>query len=154
MDPQAAVLPRLRTQLAALPALLESVARDRFDVRPGGAWSVTDTVAHLARYHEISIERIRAILTEEAPAFGPYRAEQDPEWPAWQAQSFEDLMLRLRASRAALIEIVEQLTPEQWARTGRHHVFGTLSLRAWLEFFLAHEGHHLYILMKRARGVV
>jgi hypothetical protein len=28
-----------------------------------------------------------------------------------------------------------------------------MTLRAWLEFFLAHEGHHLYVILKRAHGV-
>ena len=46
-----------------------------------------------------------------------------------------------------------QLTPEQLARTGRHARFGSLTLRTWLEFFLAHEGHHLYVILKRAHGI-
>ena len=41
--------------------------------------------------------------------------------------------------------------------TGYHFMdqetFEELTLRAWLEFFLVHEGHHLYVIMKRARGV-
>src|SRR6185295_4632863 len=136
MEPSAAILPRLRTQLAGVPALLEGIGRDRYDAPVGDAWSVTQTVAHLARYHELTLDRVRAILAEETPTLAAYRAEADPEWPVWQAHLFEELMLRLHASRAALIDIVERLTPEQWARTGRHPTFGPLTLRAWLEFFL------------------
>jgi uncharacterized damage-inducible protein DinB len=151
VEPAASILPRLRTQLAGLPALLEGVSRAGYDERGNQAWSITETIAHLARYHEITIERIRAILADEQPSFGAYRAEQDPEWPAWQGVRFEEAMQRLHASRATLVDIVERLTPHQWTRIGRHSAFGPLTLRAWLEFFLVHEAHHLYTLTTRAR---
>ena len=153
MDDSRAIAERLQRQLAALPQLIEGVPRQNLDKRVGGKWSATENAAHLARHTELTIERVRRILAEEEPTFPPYRAEQDPEWPAWQARPFEEVMEKLRATRADLVARVALLTPEQLARTGRHARFGPLSLRAWLEFFLAHEGHHLYVLMKRARGL-
>lgn len=151
MDPRLAIVPRLRLQLAGVPALLERVPRRDYDTRADDRWSVTETLAHLARYHEIWIDRVRMILAEDDPAFTAYTAETDPEWPAWQRQPFEQVMPLLQANRAALIDIVDRLTPDQWMRTGRHSRFGSLSVRAWLEFFLVHEGHHLYTIFSRAR---
>ena len=58
-----------------------------------------------------------------------------------------------RTTRVDLAARVALLTPEQLARTGRHVRFGSMTLRAWLEFFLAHEGHHLYVILKRAHGI-
>jgi len=153
MDASAAVLTRLRTQLSSLPALLGGAWRRDYDLRVAGKWSVTEHVAHLARYHEVTLDRVRLILTEDDPLIESYRAETDPEWPSWHGVSFEDAALRLHADRAALIGILEGLAPAQWARTGRHPQFGEMSLRAWMEFFLAHEGHHLYVITKRARGL-
>lgn len=153
MDASAAILTRLRTQLSSLPALLGGARRSGYDVRVGDKWSVTEHVAHLARYHEVTIERVRLILTEHNPAIDSYRAETDPEWPAWHGVSFEDAALRLHADRAALIGILEGLPAAEWTRTGHHPRFGDLSLRAWMEFFLVHEGHHLYVITKRARGL-
>jgi hypothetical protein len=153
MDASAVILTRLRTQLSGLPALLGGARRHDYDVRVGGKWSVTEHVTHLARYHEVTIDRVRLILSEQDPAIDPYRAEADPEWAAWRAVSFEDAALRLHAARAALIGILEGLAPAQWARTGRHPRFGEMSLRAWMEFFLVHEGHHLYVITRRARGI-
>jgi uncharacterized damage-inducible protein DinB len=143
---------RLRAQLEALPSLLEGVDRDALDRRVNGKWSVTETAAHLARYTELTIERVRRIVAEPEPSFPPYRAEQDPDWPAWQGRPFEDVAARLRASREELATVVANLTPGDLTRTGRHARFGSLTLRAWLEFFLAHEGHHLYVILKRAHG--
>ena len=153
MDAAATILMRLRTQLSSLPALLEGVRRRDYDVRVGGKWSVSQNVAHLARYHEVTIDRVRQMLSEAEPNIESYRAETDPEWPEWDGLSFEEAVQRLHAARAALIGILEGLTPAHWARTGRHSRFGALTLRAWMEFFIAHEGHHLYVITKRARGL-
>jgi hypothetical protein len=151
MDTSAAILSRLRLQLASLPALLEGVSRRDYDVEVDGRWSVTENVAHLARYHEVTIERVRLILSALEPTLDTYRAEADPEWAAWRGISFEDAVLRLHAARDTLVGILAELGPAQWTRTGRHPRFGALTLRAWMEFFLVHEGHHLYVITKRAR---
>jgi len=153
VDDSSAIGERLRRQLDALAQLIDGVPRAELDKRVAGKWSVTENAAHLARHTELTIERVRRILTDPEPTFPPYRAEQDAEWPAWQSRSFEDVVERLRATRADLVALVTNLTPEQLARTARHARFGPLTLRTWLEFFLAHEGHHLYVILKRSRGV-
>ena len=153
MDPSTAVISRLRTQLTGLPALLENVPRDALDRRVAGKWSVTEHVAHLGRYHEVFIERVHGILTEQEPTFQAYRAEDDPEWPDWQVRSFEDAMQRLHAARDTLLGILKDLSGEQRARRGRHARNGVLPLRGWVELFLAHEWHHLYVITRRARGL-
>jgi hypothetical protein len=153
MEPSAAILARLQTQFTGLPALLDGVPRAAYDQRVAGKWSVTEHLAHLGRYHEVSIDRIEAILASDQPAFEAYRAEFDPEWAAWQSRSFEEAMQRLHAVRTALVAILQDLTPAQWARRGRHSRLGPLSVRAWMELFLAHEGHHLYVIARRARGL-
>ena len=153
MDDSKAIAERLRAQLEALPALIEGVPRADLAKRVGGKWSATENAAHIGRHTELTIDRVRRILAERDPEFPPYRAEQDPDWAAWQALSFEEVLERLHSTRAELADLVRELTAVQLERTGRHTRFGLLSLRAWLEFFLAHEGHHLYVLMRRARGL-
>ena len=39
------------------------------------------------------------------------------------------------------------LSPAETARTGLHPTFGEMDVTAWLEFFLLHEAHHLYIAL-------
>jgi len=153
MDDTHPILQRLRTQLSALPALIGGIPEEDLRARIGGRWSVAENVAHLARHTNLTLERVERILAEDAPAFAPYRAEQDPEWPAWLARPFEDSLARLHWSREALVARSRSLTEADLARIGRHERFGPLPLATWLEFYLAHEGHHLYVIFKRARGV-
>ena len=36
------------------------------------------------------------------------------------------------------------------AKTGTHPVFGEMTLLQWLNFFLLHEAHHLFVMFKLA----
>lgn len=144
---------RLATQLDALPVILDDASDEQLDRRPpSGGWSARENLAHLARYHEVFIERIGRILGEDRPLFERYRAEEDPEWPRWTAMRRDELLHQLRGSRQELMSLVERLTPLDSRRIGVHSVFGEMTLTEWIEFFLVHEAHHLYVVMKRARG--
>jgi hypothetical protein len=41
---------------------------------------------------------------------------------------------------------------DQRSRIGIHGVLGGMTIPEWIEFFLLHEAHHLYVAMQRARG--
>lgn len=143
---------RLDAQAAAIPALL--AGREPADLErrtPDGKWSAREQLAHLARYHEVFLERLDRMLAEPAPRFGRYRAENDPEWARWEAMPMEEVQRRFDALRADLARRVGALGDAELQRTGVHPAFGEMPVALWLEFFLAHEGHHLYVMFQRAR---
>jgi hypothetical protein len=144
---------RLSTQLECLPALLEGAAPGALERRTrSGKWSVHENLAHLARHHAVVLDRVRRTLAEDRPELPRYAAEADTEWPAWAALSPFEVRGRLEGQRAELVTLVEGLTDQQLGRTAVHPTLGEMTLSLWLEFFLLHEAHHLYIVMKRARG--
>ena len=144
---------RLATQLECLPALLQGGAPDALRRRTrSGKWSVHENLAHLARHHGVVLDRVRKVLAEDRPKLPRYAAEEDAEWPAWAALPLEEILARLTALRAELLALVSGLTDGQLARTGVHPTLGEMALPLWIEFFLLHEAHHLYVVMKRARG--
>ena len=118
-----------------------------------GKWSAHEQLAHLARYHQIFLQRIDRILTEQAPEFSRYRAEDDPEWPAWTGLPTSQLLVRISSMRAKLMARLRSLSEEDFARTGVHPKFGAMNLSLWLEFFLVHEAHHLYVVLQLVRKV-
>jgi hypothetical protein len=144
---------RLAAQLDCLPALLEGAAPEALARRTrSGKWSVQENLAHLARHHAVVLDRVRKVLAEDRPKLPRYAAEEDAEWPAWAALTLDDIRERLAALRAELTTLVGGLTDAQLARTGIHPTLGEMALPLWVEFFLLHEAHHLYVVMKRARG--
>jgi DinB family protein len=114
-------------------------------------WSPQESLAHLARYNEVFLERMHLILSENNPALPRYRAEEDPEWERWRQLSYRDLMERLAELREQLVDELKLLSDEDFERVGVHPRFGELSLSQWLEFFLVHEGHHLYLIFQQVR---
>lgn len=147
---------RLRTQLDVLPIILatgdggiDAAAMER---RPApGKWSAREQLAHLARHHEVTVDRLRHILAEPEPALPRYRAEDDPEWPRWAALPLGAITGRLAALRAELVAAVAAIPPGDLARRGVHPVLGAMPIPLWLEFFLLHEAHHLMVVMQLVR---
>ena len=144
---------RVATQLECLPALLAGADAEAIRRRTrGGKWSVHENLAHLARHHAVVLGRIRAILAEDVPTLPRYSAEEDPEWPGWVQLSTDDVLARLRDQRLELTTLLSGLGEEAFVRRARHPSLGEMTLTLWVEFFLLHEAHHLYVILKRARG--
>jgi hypothetical protein len=143
---------RLATQIGALSFALGAADEQRLHRRtPTGQWSAHENAAHVARHHEVMLERLARMLAEERPELGRYRAEEDALWPRWQALSTAEVVARLRELSATLTARVVALSDAELARVGVHPSFGAMSVAEWLEFFLLHEAHHLYVILTRSR---
>ncbi|HUF28901.1 MAG TPA: DinB family protein [Gemmatimonadaceae bacterium] len=143
---------RLEMQAAAIPALLDGRAEEDLERRSAsGGWSAREQLAHLTRYHELFLERLDRMRGEDAPRLGRYRAEDDPRFPPFLELPTVELLRRFGELRRTLITRVAGLTEAELARTGIHPAFGEMPVSLWIEFFLAHEGHHLYVILQRVR---
>ncbi|HKA17056.1 MAG TPA: DinB family protein [Blastocatellia bacterium] len=139
---------RLETQLDVIPVLLrDAPPRIITAGTPRGEWSAHENLAHLARHHEIFLERLRRIMTEDAPELGRYRAEEDSSWSEWSSLTTDEVIRRLNNLRAEIIQFIRGLSEPEENRVGIHPLFGQMDLNGWIEFFLLHEAHHLYKLM-------
>ena len=145
-------LVRLKTQLESVDVLFAGASPERIDRRPAsGKWSARENLAHIGRYHEIFLERVRRILAETSPQFARYRAEEDPGWQEWASKPFEEIRNQVTALRMKLIDTIAGLQASDYTRVGIHSAFGEMTLSLWLEFFLVHEAHHLYVILQRIR---
>lgn len=145
-------LVRLRAQLNSLETILAGATEAKLARRPdNGKWSAREHLAHLGRYHEVFLGRLERILTEESPQLGRYRTEDDPGAAKWFGLPTTQVLERMSKLRAQLIERIAELTADDLRRKGVHPAFGEMSLTLWVEFFLVHEGHHLYAILKLAR---
>jgi hypothetical protein len=141
---------RLERQLDALEMLQALAPPALFDVRPpSDEWSARENLAHLARHAEVFLDRLERIRREDRPDVGRYSAERDSGWPSCAALPLAAVLPRLRAVRQRLLGWVGSLSPAELGRTGLHPTFGELAVPQWLEFFLLHEAHHLYVVMLR-----
>jgi len=141
---------RLETQIEIVPLLLSGATPEALRCRTAsGKWSAHENLAHLARHHAVLLERLNLILSENAPKLNRYRAEDDLEWPDWSRLSTEEVVGRLRALRMEIIRLINGLSETEAGRIGIHPLFGEMDIPRWIEFFLLHEAHHLYLVMVR-----
>ena len=141
---------RLATQLDVLRMFLDGPNAAYAEQAPaGGGWSAKENVAHLARHAHVFRGRLDRIVREDHPNLGTYRPEDDPEWPVWRALPLDEALRRLRATRVQLLAWVSALSAKDAGRVGVHPRFGEWDIERWLEFFLLHEAHHLYFMVRR-----
>jgi hypothetical protein len=146
----ASLVARLTTQLESVGLILVRAAPGALEARPRPEeWSARENLAHVARHHAVFLARLQRLLAEDRPALGRYRAEEDPDWPTWAALPLPEVLERLRALRAELIALVGSLSPAESVRVGLHPTFGELDVAGWVDFFLLHEAHHLYVALVR-----
>jgi len=143
---------RLETQLESLKLVLGNATPAALKTRPkSGKWSAHENLAHLVQHHHATMARLRRILAEDRPELPSYSAEKDPDWPELSAVGTEEVLRKLLAARQEVLALTTGLSPEQCSRIGVHPAFGPMTLTEWLDFFLIHEAHHLYVAMTRAR---
>ena len=144
---------RLASQLDSIKLVLDGATPAALKARPkSGKWSAHENLAHLVRHQQATTVRIQRILNEDRPQLPSYKAESDPDWPALASESTEEIVRKLTAARQEMITLTAKLSPAQLSRIGVHPAFGPMTLAQWLDFFLIHEAHHLYVAMTRARG--
>lgn len=146
-----AQLARLRYQPDALSPLLYKLTEVQIRWRPEPyKWAIFEQVAHLGRYQQVFRERLERIVTEENPAFDRYVAEADPGFASWLTRPLEDIRRQNQQERDELRQLLSGYSESTLQRTGKHPVFGMMSISQWTEFFLLHEAHHLFAIMKLA----
>lgn len=148
---KAYLLARLQHQPAALDHLLDGLTEAQFRQRPqSDKWSIFEHVAHLGRYQNIFVSRVTRIDREDNPAVERYVAEADPGFAEWTGLPYADLMERIREERRTLNTFLGLLHDAQLRRTARHPLYGPMTVEGWTEFFLLHEAHHLFAILRLA----
>lgn len=119
----------------------------RRPVNPG-KWSAFEQIAHLTAYQPIFAGRLKKIALEPAPVFDRYVAENDPNFRACLERSPAALFDDIDSGRRAILSALEAGGEPLLSKTGLHTRYGLLTGNEWLEFFLLHEAHHLFVLFQ------
>ncbi len=145
---------RLKNQHLCLQEIVSGTSTERKRLHPApGKWSIHDILTHLAKYQPVYLDRMKKILTETIPEFGPYLAENDSEFEEWRARKGGELLETLKRDREIIFNFITNLTTEQLSRKGRHKKFGELTIVQWTEFFVLHEAYHIFTVFKLANDV-
>ena len=128
-----------RRALAAFAQPAEVLAR----TYAPGKWTARQMLFHIADTESAFLDRLRRSLADAKPL---YWALDPDRWTARLVTPNRDLSVAghlFDASRRSYLDLVANITTEEWDRTGVHSDFGLLTIRDLVTKCGWHAGHHL-----------
>jgi hypothetical protein len=86
--------------------------------------------------------RLRRLLAEDRPTIHAYDEAAFARKLHYGSRPVEPALAALRAARETTLTLLEQLSDEDWSRTGTHTESGPYSVETWLEIYAAHAHDH------------
>ncbi len=115
-----------------------------------GGWTAREVAHHLADSETNGYIRLRRLIAEDDPVIVAYDQDEYARRIHYDRPIASSLAV-LAAVRAASLELLESLTPDEWERSGRHSDTGRYSVDDWLVIYARHSHDHAGQI-RRARG--
>jgi hypothetical protein len=144
MDPEqrARLVEMYRDGYRAVAEALLKITDEELDARPGpGRWSPREIVHHLGDSEMTAAVRLRLLLVEDRPTIRGYDQEEFAR-RLYYDRPYEMSLELFRCARATTVEILDRLTPDEWARRGTHTEVGPFGVEEWLETYGNHAHRH------------
>lgn len=141
---------RLEEQAADVRRLTAELGEDDLARRTvADKWSLKELVCHLWRVQQVFLARLEAMLTEEDPALASYQPEGDAEFERMAKGPAAEGLQAFARDRERLTERLQDLSPAEWHRRGRHPEYPSYDVHFLIEYLAHHEAHHLYQMFQR-----
>lgn len=108
-----------------------------------GGWGLVEILPHFRDWEEITGQRVSAILSEDEPGLEEY---DDSLWAiehAYRDQDTRAAFDEFAARRAALLERLATLAPDDWNRVGVLPKRGRVTLHWLLDSMCTHDARHV-----------
>ena len=116
---------------AVRDALADITDADLDRPAPDGGWTARDVAHHLPDSETNGYIRLRRLIAEDDPVIVAYDQDDYARRLHYDRPIASSLAV-LAAVRASSLELLEALTPEEWARSGQHSDSGRYSVDDWL----------------------
>jgi hypothetical protein len=138
------LIERYRAGSDEVERALQGITADELDRRPAepDGWTAREVAHHLADSEAMAYTRLRRLIADDDPVIHGY---DEPVWARrlhYDDRPIEPSLAVVRAVRAASLQLLEALTPDEWSRTGVHSESGPYSVDRWLEIYAGHCHDH------------
>ena len=116
-----------------------------------GAWSIRQSINHLADSHINSFVRIKFALSEDNPTIMPYNEEKWAEISDTKNMDIEPSILIIKGLHARLVNILENIHYSDWERPLIHPDVGEMKLSEYVKVTAEHGSKHLQSIVKVLR---
>ncbi|MEZ5308905.1 MAG: DinB family protein [Pyrinomonadaceae bacterium] len=135
--------------LAASPGVIVPLIREVpaaiIKRRPGnGKWSAYEHAAHLSQTDAVFRERLKLILSTPNALIGGISNSPEDEAGAMLEVDLEESLIRFIEERASLVQLLSDLSEDEWNKPARHDYFEPYSPFIMFRHLLNHEMLHAY----------
>jgi hypothetical protein len=135
----------LATAPGVIIPLIREVPRRILKRRPSpGKWSAYEHAIHLSQSDASFLARLELILSTPAPYIKSIVNSPEDEAGAMLEIDLDESLDRYVRERAALVERLKQLSPDEWQKTAEHEAFDHYSVWIMFRHLLNHEMLHAY----------
>jgi len=121
-----------------------AISPDKVNTSPKeGEWSHAYVIHHMADSDAHFAVRLLNVLSVDSPAIVPFDEEIFPTALHYPGRSVDVSIAAIEASCAHMVDILKQVAPADWSRTGIHAERGKLTLSEILELTTNHRVGHL-----------
>jgi DinB superfamily len=107
-----------------------------------GKWSAREIVHHLADSEGNAAIRLRKLLAEEFPVLQAYDQELYAVLLRYNLREMAPSLEMFKGARSTSLQLLRELTDEDWKRTGWHPEHGAYTTLLWLQIYAAHAHNH------------
>ena len=145
MSDTATLISALATAPGVIIPLIREVPPQILKRRPTPAkWSAYEHAIHLSQSDASFLARLEMILSTPDPVIKTiYNSREDEEGAMLEIDLDESLDRYVR-ERAALVERLKKLSPDEWQKTAVHEAFDHYSVWIMFRHLLNHEMLHSY----------
>lgn len=147
MSDTAALISALATAPGVIISLIREVPPQILKRRPSpGKWSAYENAIHLSQSDVAFRARLDLILSTPEPVIKTIENSAEDEAGAMLDVDLDESLERYVRERAALVERLQQLSPEEWQKTAVHEAFDHYSVFIMFRHLYVHEMHHAYLI--------
>jgi len=106
-------------------------------------FTLREVLAHLADWEPIWLERIQRIVQEEMPVLANIDEGKMAELNGYATTSVQTSLTNFTRGRAALVEYLQSLPDDAFARSGVRPEIGTITVKDIATIILAHDTYHI-----------
>ena len=123
---------------------LKEFPEDAMGDRPiPGKWSAREIVHHLADSETASSIRLRKLLTEDHAIIQGYdEADYAVRLRYNERADIRPALAAFDSARANCLQLIDQMTEEDWQREGEHTHSGRYTAETWMAIYAVHAHNH------------
>lgn len=145
MSDTTTLISALETAPGVIVPLIREVPPHILKRRPSpGKWSAYENAVHLAQSDAPFRARLELILSTPEPFIETIENSPEDEAGAMLDVDLDESLERYVRERAALVERLKKLSPDEWQKTAEHEAFDHYSVFIMFRHLLNHEMLHAY----------